>query len=192
MGVRRQLDFILASAKLPVITFEITRAIDMGSDHRAVKAIYHIGMPRQIKKKQKRVRRWKAQDLKLYHEQLNAALTHDELHSSKQLTNIIAECGNACSSNDHGRNDSLKKPWLTNRFNELVNQRRLEQCKTERSRLSKLIARELRTGMRKWKTEKLQAQLALFKDIMHTWNFTLRHLLVPQLARLNLSNLRTR
>ena len=56
MGVRRQLDFILASAKLPVIITEATRAIDMGSDHRAVKAVYHITMPRQIKKKQKRVR----------------------------------------------------------------------------------------------------------------------------------------
>ena len=107
--MRRQLEFILASAKLPIVIVEATRAIDTGSDHRAVKAIYHIGMPRQIKKKQKRVRGWKAQDLKLYHEKLNAALTHDELHSSKQLTNIIAECGNACSSNDYGRNDSLKK-----------------------------------------------------------------------------------
>ena len=55
MRVRRQLDFILTSAKLPVVIVETTRAIDMGSDHRAVKTIYHIGMPRQIKKKRKRV-----------------------------------------------------------------------------------------------------------------------------------------
>ena len=68
MGVRRQLDFILASAKLPVVIVEATRAVDMGSDHRAVKAIYLIGRPWQIQRKRKRVRGWKAQDLKLHHE----------------------------------------------------------------------------------------------------------------------------
>ena len=42
MGVRRQLDFILTSAKLPVVIVESIRTIDMGSDQRAVKAIYNI------------------------------------------------------------------------------------------------------------------------------------------------------
>ena len=82
MGVRRQLDFILASVKLPVVIVEATRAINMGSDHRRVKVIYHIGMPRQIQRKRKRVRRRQAQNLKLYHDRLDIALTHDELHSS--------------------------------------------------------------------------------------------------------------
>ena len=121
MGVRRQLDFILASAKLLIVIVEATRAIDMGSDHRALKAIHHIGMPRQIKRERKRVRGWQAQDLKSYHDQLDIALTHDELHSSMQLANIIAECGNANSSNDQRRNGSLKKPWWTNRFHEFIN-----------------------------------------------------------------------
>ena len=56
MRVRRQFDFILALAKLPVIAVEPTRAIHMRSDHRTVKAIYHIGMPRQIQRKRKRDR----------------------------------------------------------------------------------------------------------------------------------------
>ena len=45
MGVRRQIDFILCSARIPTITVEANRAIDMGSDHRAVKSMLFIGTP---------------------------------------------------------------------------------------------------------------------------------------------------
>ena len=55
MGVRRQLDFMLASAKLPIVIVEAIRIIDMGSEHRAVKAIHQMGMPKQIQRKRKRV-----------------------------------------------------------------------------------------------------------------------------------------
>ena len=56
MGVRRQLDFILCSARVPTIAVEATRAIDMGSDHRAVKCIFAVGVPQHSKKRKKRVR----------------------------------------------------------------------------------------------------------------------------------------
>ena len=44
MGVHRQLDLVLASAKIALLIVEMTRAIGIGCDHRAVKAIYYIRM----------------------------------------------------------------------------------------------------------------------------------------------------
>ena len=104
-----------------MVIVEATRAINTGSGHIAIKAIYYIVMLEQIKRKRKRVRAWRAQDLKSHHDKLKGALIHNEVHSSMQLTNIIAECRKACSSYAHGRNGSLKKPWLTTKFNDLVN-----------------------------------------------------------------------
>ena len=56
MGERRQIDFILSSARIPIIAVEATRAIDMGSDHRAVKCVFEIGIPIIRKKRRKRIR----------------------------------------------------------------------------------------------------------------------------------------
>ena len=56
MGERRQIDFILSSARIPIIAVEATRAIDMGSDHRAVKCVFEIGVPIIRKKRRKRIR----------------------------------------------------------------------------------------------------------------------------------------
>ena len=149
MGERRQIDFILSSARIPIIAVEATRAIDMGSDHRAVKCVFEIGIPIIRKKRRKRIRTWKPREVFEYHECLDNSIRNCDYTSTDHLQQIIADCADKCSSKviDH-----VKKPWLTGRFHELLRTRRSENCRVERSRLSKLITRELRAGIRAWKT----------------------------------------
>ena len=81
------------------------------------------------------------------------------------LAQIVADTADNCSAKVDGQ---LQKPWLSSHCHFLLQLRRNENCRHERSRLSKLITRELRAGLRRWKTQKLQTQLEKFTDIKHS------------------------
>ena len=164
MGVRRQIDFILCSARIPTIAVEATRAIDMGSDHRAVKSILNIGTPQQSRRRKKRVRGWKPRDVSEYHSTLDAALCNSSVTTPALLMQIVAESADHCKAKVENR---VQKPWLTPHYHSLIATRRNENCRHERSRLSKCISRELHVGLRLWRTKKLQIQLEEFKDVKH-------------------------
>ena len=143
MGIRRQLDFILCSARIPLLSTHSDRAIDMGSDHRAVKCIFKIGVPSRQKKRRRRVRGWKPDDVEAYHRNLNVALR--DCKSTASISTAIATSAATCTS---AMSHPKHKPWLTSRFHELLGMRRSERCNSERARLSKSISRELRCGLR--------------------------------------------
>ena len=95
MGIKRRIDFIASSRSLCLLGSSATNLLDLGSDHRAVRATYSIGSePKEVPHGVHRMKRgWKpildaCGCPTSYHEMLHAELGHEP----KTLLELEAMC----------------------------------------------------------------------------------------------------
>ena len=95
MGIKRRIDFIASSRSLCLLGSSATNLLDLGSDHRAVRATYSIGSePKEVPHGVHRMKRgWKpildaCSCPTSYHEMLHAELGHEP----KTLLELEAMC----------------------------------------------------------------------------------------------------
>ena len=97
MGIRRRLDYILVDKRIKIHAAEATNEINMGSDHRAVKANIEIRMQKKKSRPhRKRTKNWKPiLDMEkhptIYHEELNSQLHKHSITTYSDLESIIID-----------------------------------------------------------------------------------------------------
>ena len=158
LGDKRKIDFLLASTPLIFSGVHATSELDLGSDHRAVKAEFNFGVARRSTYRRRPRCRWKLHDgvnaLSSYHENLDAALVKESTHSCATIGPIV--CDAAFSEGVCRPEETCTKPWDTQDIKELRYARKHAPNHQERMRLSKLIRKVVRQALRKWQSEQVE------------------------------------
>ena len=124
MGVRRRIDYILVDARLDVMDAIATHDLDLGSDHRAVRAEVRFAPRRpRIKATRPRQRGWQphldtnGRPSEYHHaldEQLQSIPANSMRHLEQALLNAASRTGTVPNAQA-----GMCKPWLTARVLEL-------------------------------------------------------------------------
>ena len=167
LGDTRKIDFLLASSTLAFSRVHATSEIDLGSDHRAVKADIHLGVARGSNQKKRRRGGWKLHArenaLETYHDNLDAALLKETVHTSCTIGLVVCDAAfieGVCCEEVH-----CAKPWDSQDIKELRYARKHAPNQQERSRLSKLIRKMVRQKLRKWQSEQVEQVLQEFEKL---------------------------
>lgn len=166
MGVRRRLDFVLASKCLVVCEACPSDKLNLGSDHRAVQSILSdTKQGTQVYyRKKSGVKGWCPQlDLtgkpSKYHELLQIPLV-DEAPSLQTLEKIIYDA--ATGPDVPIQAEVRQKPWQSEEIQALIRKRRLCNTSQERASISKQIQKSTRKILRKYQNEKATKLLENF------------------------------
>lgn len=170
LGVLRRIDYILYS---PGISCENTLAtwdLDLGSDHRSVKASFSF-MPGYTKKERKvRVKRgWKPRfNVDGVAEEFHQNIT-DQMqrgcHTLGDVESILKDAALITNSSDQACGG--KRPEKSMELKTLIYQRRHCNDNLERRRLSKAIFKLSRQELRKWRTMWADYLLRKFRNTKH-------------------------
>ena len=154
--------------KLSVLTARAVPELDLRSDHRAVRAGFNIGKhkPRHVKKS-KNTRGWQPKldsnnQPDEYHAILANQLQHQRIESLADLEPIIY---NAAIETQLDQENPCTKPWMTDRIQSLIQQRRNSTSVLDRKKLSKLIQKTTRCELRKYHDQQIDLVLQEFADL---------------------------
>lgn len=162
-GVKRRIDFILASTTLTCKHAMATRFFDLGSDHRAVKATLQYESRARVKRsRQKQLKGWSPEDKDLFQAKLNSRIDESSVSNLLDVERILREESFANAKAKPHKN--TESPWDTPYFESLQASRRAVRDAGERKRLTNLIRKYVRQQMRKKKSAKMQNVLEEYKD----------------------------
>ena len=170
MGVRRRLDFILASRLLLVIESGPSDKLDLGSDHRAVQSTLgdtKKGTQVQHRKKVP-AKGWYPEidvdgNALKYCDSLHAPLQRNEVLPMGELEKIIHD---AATGPDIRAQAKLRpKPWHSQEIQDLIQRRRMCSTSKDRASISKLIQKTSRRFLRKYQNEEASNILEKFCDL---------------------------
>ena len=154
MGVRRRLDFILASPNLVLQATGASNKLNLGSDHRAVQTLL---VDKKIGKQvryQSRVptKGWCPEldaesNATKYCEVLDAALGEKSKNTLETLQKDMNDA--ATTPGVRVQLQSHQKPWQSLEVQELIRKRRMSNTSRERASISKAIQKCIREILRK-------------------------------------------
>ena len=150
VGVKRRIDFIASSKSLCLLDSSATDLLDLGSDHRAVRATYFIGSkPKKVPHGVHRVERGWNPTLDScgcptsYHEMLHADLGH----APQSLIELESLC---CRVSAQEEKAATKRPGqrviYDNVFHALLAERTRTRSKSQGAKLSKSASPEPKLG----------------------------------------------
>ncbi|CAE7565538.1 unnamed protein product [Symbiodinium natans] len=167
MGVRRRLDFVLCSTGFDVTHGGATDLLDLGSDHRAVRAALEVTGPRSLqgRKPVARKQRWSPSvaEKRRYQINLDTCLQQSALVNMYELESCVARCAKLASQQTAQRDLADVKPWQRQDFQDLLAQRRQCRDREGRARLSKQIRAHLRRHMRDRRNRRVNDILSEFR-----------------------------
>ena len=167
MGVRRRLDFVLCSTGFDVTHGGATDLLDLGSDHRAVRAALEVTGPRSLqgRKPVARKQRWSPSvaEKRRYQINLDTCLQQSALVNMYELESCVARCAKLASRQTAQRDLADVKPWQRQDFQDLLAQRRQCRDREGRARLSKQIRAHLRRHMRDRRNRRVNDILSEFR-----------------------------
>ena len=164
LGVKRRLDYIIYSSYLTLVDGSPTDALDLGSDHRAVHAKFHMAQhPRKPEKKQTK-RGWKPKDFDRYHDALQEQISHNV---PKTIPDVEALLLSAVHKSDqlHAEVRTQSNVWDNAEFQELLSLRRACSNNRERCGLSKHIRKMLRKQLRERRNRRTSEILQSFRHL---------------------------
>lgn len=170
LGDLRRIDYILASFGLSADSSNAVWDVDLGSDHRAVKASFSFLSPDlENWKKEPSRRGWKPildekghavkYQLKL-DELLNCFPTPD----LRRLGNIMKDVADI-EAGVHG--PKFQRPERSEALLALINARRGSRCRRERANLSKAVCKQARSELRCWRSLWANHLLARFSNLKY-------------------------
>ena len=171
LGATRRIDYILYSAGLTSESASATGELDLGLDHRSVKALFSFMPGHKREKKQVGIKRgWKlifnnkgiAEE---YHENLNAQILPGVDCALDDLQSILRDAATITKSSD--ADPSGVRPEKSMALKTLIYQRRHSRIHSERKRLSKDIFKFARQELRKWRTMWADRLLNKFRNTKH-------------------------
>ena len=169
VGIKRRIDFIASSRSLCLLGSSATDLLNLGSDHRAVRATYFIGSkPKKVPHGVHRVKRgWKPTLDSCgcplsYHGMLHAELGHEP----QSLIELESLC---CRASAQENKTATKRPGqkvvYDDVFYDLLAERRRTRSKSQRAKLSKSIRKHLRRALREQRNGRIEHVLDEFKDL---------------------------
>ena len=170
LGVLRRIDYILYSAGLSCDGGVATSDLDLGSDHRSVKAPFQFMPGYKTKRKKVCMRRgWKpifnedgiAED---FHKNIDDQMQR-ECHTLADVQSILRDAASVTKSSDEVPNGG--RPEKSMALKTLIYQRRHSSDNSERKRLSKAIYKMSRQELRKWRTIWADHLLHKFRNTKH-------------------------
>ena len=145
LGIKRQIDFILAGLGIHVCQSRAVDSLDLGSDHRAVYAeTAHriLSFTNSALRRKNPSRTWKTPEG--YQQHMNDILRSSQPRTASQLESCITEI--ACDTDQVGAEEP--SPKYSRDLLLLMQARRTCTLKRERNRLSKCIQKESRGKLR--------------------------------------------
>ena len=169
MGIKRRIDFIASSRSLCLLGSSATNLLDLGSDHRAVRATYFIGNePKKVPHGVHRMKRgWKpildaCGCPTSYHEMLHAELGHEP----KTLLELESMCCRASAMTNKTATERYGQEVVYDDvFHALLVERRRTGSKSQRAQISKSIRKHLRRALREQRNGRIKHVLDEFKDL---------------------------
>ena len=169
MGIKRRIDFIASSRSLCLLGSSATNLLDLGSDHRAVRATYFIGNePKKVPHGIHRMKRGWKPTLDAcgcptsYHEMLHAELGHEP----KTLLELESMCCRASAkTNKTATKRCGQEVVYDDVFHALLFERRRMRSKSQRAQISKSIRKHLRRALREQRNGRIKHVLDEFKDL---------------------------
>ena len=158
---RRQIDFILFSRNIILDECHASDILDLGSDHRAVRAQLHLPKPRKKWTKPKVKRGWRPSPS--YADELNAKLADHPDLTLETLGMLLVHCASKCSTPE--TSPSCCKPWQDAEVKRLVAERKGCRDRARRLELSKLILKAVRCAKRRYCTAEAKRILQEFRDL---------------------------
>ena len=155
LGTLRRIDFILAS---PGIVNESANAVwdvDLGSDHRAVKASASFMMPDLDNRKKSPSRKgWKPTfnddgRATKYQTEMDTLLNSFDNPDLRRLGDIMKD---AADSDATSNGPKFQRPEKSEILLALIEARKRSRCRGERANLSKSIYKQTRMELRRWRT----------------------------------------
>ena len=152
----QSIDYILHSPGLTLENVSATWELDLGSDHRSVKASFSY-MPGHTKRsKQARIKRgWKLALNKdgiasEFHENIDVQMSGSTFDLLNNLQDMQRDAASITNLNDQGPNGT--RPEKSMALKTLIYQRRHCRINSQRKQLSKDILKLARQELRKWRT----------------------------------------
>ena len=162
MGIKQHIDFIASSRSLCLLGSSATDLLNLGSDHRAVRATYLIGSkPKKVPHGEHRVERGWRPTLDScgcplsYHEMLHAELGHEP----QSLIELESFC---CRASAQENKAATKRPGqkviviYDDVVHALLAERRRTRSKSQRAKLSKSIRKHLRRALREQRNGRIE------------------------------------
>jgi len=168
-GIKRRIDFIASSRSLCLLGSSATDLLELGSDHRTVRATSLIGRkPKKVPHGVHRVKRgWKPTldscgCLTSNHEMLHAELGHtpQSLIESGPLC-----CRTYAQENEAATKRPGQKQIFDDVFHALLAEGRRTRSKSQRAKLSKSIRKHLRRALRNQRHGRFEHVSNEFKDL---------------------------
>ena len=173
LGVKRTLDYCMASSGLCITSARAINDLVLRSDHRAVQSCILLPCVADHRRRRRRKRRldWEKYQAvaKNYVCDPSGGLGHFE----KQLGDLVQEC-------EDTSNASSTRPWDSAELRHLRRLRKNAQCAEERKKVSKQIWRLTRQGLRTYRTQQGINKLQEFRKLeqlqkLHMYPITKTH-----------------
>ena len=163
LGVRRQLDFIISGPGLLEAAPQPVDHLSLGSDHRAVSAIFHILRQnwQSGRQRQKQDGTWSAPtDFK---QDLEKEIHSKQPASVREVEEVLVQVAEGC----HACSLPVVQPapQFAGVLSNLRAKRRSCRNASELTDVSKQIQKEVRKDLRKLKSEKVRRKLEAFKNL---------------------------
>ena len=171
LGTLRRIDYILYNPGLYCDTVVATWELDLGSDHRSVKASFSFMPGYKKEKKQIGIKRgWKPilnEDgiAHEFHENIDAQVLCDGGNTLNDLQSMLRDAAPITKSNDEVPGSARPKKSIE--LKTLIYQRRHCRINLERKRLSKAIFKLARQELRTWRTMWADCLLTKFRNTKH-------------------------
>ena len=169
MGIKRRLDYILASKCFFVQESGASEILNSGSDHRAVLSILVSQTRKKGKyRKKDQMKGWRPRldflgNASWYHEALREKLSQNHCPTIANVEKVLYEAA-TCPGVRVEVVDALK-PWQSEEVQDLSKRRRLSTSPVERMGLSKNIKKKTRGLLRKYKNKKVAEMLDDFSGL---------------------------
>ena len=170
----RQIDFALVTSKTRRILRNSgsTMDLDMNSDHLAVEVVLQLA-PRRVKRKQrsaKKILSWKSVNVEQFASKTGELLQSSDFEGDmqtrcEQIEKVLLDAAStAVDARHHGSNCSANDELTS----ELIKRRRLMKTGTaEKTEISKLIQKRIRTVERDMQHQKVAQRLSEFRGLKH-------------------------
>ena len=180
-GVKRVLDYCIASVGIQMKTSKPIDALGLRSDHRAVQTCFMlppVDRPRTHHERKRHIN-WAVYD--------TAAnkIKYDHIHSLPALEKQLCELGDVCQKQEQA---DCKRPWDSAELQRLRAQRKSATTALERKEVSKRIWRLTRSQLRVYRTQEAEKKLTEFSKLeslqkLHLYPIKKKHTCGPNLEK---------